>query len=128
MKLLADTHTLLWAVSTWDRLGGRSREALTDPRNQVWFSTVSLWEIGIKTSIGRLELASDWRDLVETGRKQLRARWLSLEPKHCHRVASLPWHHRDPFDRMLVAQAIAEGMTLVSRDRRMSAYTADVLW
>ena len=128
MKLLADTHTLLWAITTWDRLSRRACRVLTDPRNQVFFSTVSLWEVAIKMSLGRLELAADWRDLIESGRGELHADWLTLKPRHCHQVATLPWHHRDPFDRVLVAQAITEGMTLVSRDRRMSAYAADVLW
>lgn len=128
MKLLADTHTLLWAIADRDRLSRPAREVLADPRNRVWFSTVSLWEIAIKLSLGRIELAADWRELVESGRRQLHAGWLTLRPRHCHLVATLPWHHRDPCDRMLVAQALAEGMTLVSRDRRMSAYAADVLW
>ncbi|MDE2764333.1 MAG: type II toxin-antitoxin system VapC family toxin [Gemmatimonadota bacterium] len=128
MRILADTHTLLWAVTASDRLSRRGRELLTDPGNQVWFSTVSLWEIAIKLGLGRLELAADWRGLIDTGRQRLHARWLFVEPDHCHEVATLPWHHRDPFDRMLVAQAIAEGMTLLSRDRRMSRYAADVLW
>ena len=128
MKLLADTHTLLWAIGAGDRLSRRARDVLTDPRNRIWFSTVSLWEIAIKLSLDRIDLAADWRELIETGRDRLHAEWLTLKPRHCHEVATLPWHHRDPFDRALVAQAIAEGMTLVSRDRRMSAYAADVLW
>lgn len=128
MKLLADTHTLLWAIGAPDRLGTRARKALAEPGNQVSFSIVSLWEIAIKISLGRLELSADWRDLIDGGRKRLHAQWLSLEPEHCHEVATLPWHHRDPFDRILVAQAISEGMTLVSRDRRMRAYATDVLW
>ena len=128
MRLLADTRTLLWSIGAPDRLSRRAGEVLTDPRNRVWFSTVSLWEIAIKLNLGRLELASDWRDLVESGRSQLHAGWLTLKPRHCHEVANLPRHHRDPFDRMLVAQAVAEGMTLVGRDRRMRAYAADILW
>lgn len=128
MKLLADTHTLLWAITASHRLSHRGRETLTDPGNQVWFSTVSLWEIAIKLGLGRLDLAADWRNLIETGRKRLHARWLFVKPDHCHEVATLPWHHRDPFDRMLVAQAVAEGMTLLSRDRTISRYPADVLW
>lgn len=128
MKLLADTHTLLWAIGAPDRLGHRARKALGDPANQLSFSIASLWEIAIKMSLGRLELEADWRDLIEAGRRALHANWLSLEPEHCHEVATLTWHHRDPFDRILVAQAITEGMTLVTRDRRMWAYAADVLW
>ncbi len=128
MKLLADTHALLWAIDSPERLSSRARNALINPRNSISFSTVSLWEIAIKMSVGRLALEADWRDLIESARQELRASWLLLEPGHCHEVAGLPWHHRDPFDRMLVAQAIAEGMTLISRDRRISRYAAHVLW
>ena len=128
MKLLVDTHTLLWAIDSPERLGNRAREALTDPRNRISFSTVSLWEIAIKVSVGRLDLRADWPDLIESARRHLRASWLFLEPGHCHKVGDLPWHHRDPFDRMLVAQAIAEGMTLISRDRSMPRYAVRVLW
>ena len=128
MKLLADTHTLLWAIGSPDKLGRRARKTLVSTENQVAFSTVSLWEIAIKTSLGRLELDPDWRDAIESGRRHLRARWLRLEPHHCGLVATLPWRHRDPFNRMLVAQAISERMTLLSRNQVMEEYAVDVLW
>lgn len=128
MKLLVDTHALLWAIGSPEKLSHRARETLVSPDNQVAFSTVSLWEIAIKVSLGRLELDPGWRDAIESGRRHLRARWLLLEPGHCGRVASLPWRHRDPFDRMLVAQAISEGMTLLSRDQVLNEYAVDVLW
>jgi len=128
VRLLADTHTLLWAVGDPGRLSRRAREALTDPGNRLSFSTVSLWEIAIKLSLNRIELNADWRELIESGRRDLHARWLGLEPRHCHEVVGLPWNHRDPFDRMLVAQAMCEGMTLVTRDGALSRYTSNVLW
>jgi len=89
---------------------------------------VSLWEIAIKVSIGRLQLAPDWLNMIEDGRRALGALWLRLETAHCERVASLSWHHRDPFDRMLAAQAVCEGLTLISRDRVLAAYPTPVLW
>ncbi|MCY4571228.1 MAG: type II toxin-antitoxin system VapC family toxin [Gemmatimonadetes bacterium] len=128
MIVLADTHALLWAIDTPEKLSGRARETLTDPRNHIWLSTVSLWEIAIKMSAGRIALGAEWRDLIESGRRALRARWLLVEPWHCHEVADLPWHHRDPFDRMLIAQAISEDMTLLTRDRAIGQYEVDVLW
>ena len=128
MRLLADTHVLLWALNAPDRLSKDAREALIDEENVVSISVVSLWEIAIKISIGRLQLAPDWLNMIEEGRRALGAHWLQLETAHCERVASLSWHHRDPFDRMLAAQAACEGSTLISRDRVLAAYPAPVLW
>ena len=128
MRLLADTHVLLWAIDAPDRLSGAAREALLDEDNTVSVSVVSLWEIAIKISIGRLELAPDWPAAIEDGRKILRARWLALDTTHCEQVASLPWHHRDPFDRMLAVQAMSEGLTLISKDHILAEYPAPVLW
>lgn len=128
MRLLVDTHVLLWAVGAPDRLSNDAREALIDEENAVSISVVSLWEIAIKISIGRLQLAPDWLNMIEDGRKALSAHWLQLETAHCERVASLTWHHRDPFDRMLAAQAVCEGFTLISRDRVLAAYPAPILW
>lgn len=128
MRLLADTHVLLWAIDAPDRLSEPARRALIDDNNVISFSVVSLWEIAIKISLGRLELATDWLAMIEDGRNALGARWMQLEPRHCDQVASLPWHHRDPFDRMLAAQAVCEGLTLVSRDRLLPSYPVPVLW
>lgn len=128
MIILADTHALLWAIDSPERLSSTAREVLADPRNRVWFSTVSLWEIAVKVSAGRLTLDADWREIIESGRRALKARWLLVEPWHCHEVADLPWHHRDPFDRMLIAQAISEDMTLLTRDGVIREYEVDVLW
>ncbi len=128
MRLLVDTHALLWAIDAPERLSEAAREALLDDDNAISISVVTLWEIAIKVSIGRLELAPDWLTMIEDGRKALGARWLALEPTHCGQVASLPWHHRDPFDRMLAAQALCEGLTLISRDRLLGSYPAPVLW
>ena len=128
MNLLVDTHTLLWAIDSPEKLSKRGRDLLGDPRNRVSCSTVSLWEIAIKMSIGRLALEPDWRSVIESARMALRARWLFLQPRHCHLVAELPWHHRDPFDRMLIAQAISERITLLTRDSVFCRYRVDSLW
>ena len=128
MTILVDTHALLWAIDTPDKLSRRAQRTLTDRRNRIWLSTVSLWEIAIKISAGRIALGADWRDLMESGRRALWAQWLFVKPWHCHEVADLPWHHRDPFDRMLIAQAISEGMTLLTRDQAIGEYEVDVLW
>lgn len=129
MRLLVDTHVLLWAIDSPERLSRRARTSLTAPGNQLFFSTVSLWEIAIKCfSLGRLDLDPDWRNVIESGLKDLHGNWLTIKPVHCGVVATLPWCHRDPVDRMLVAQAVSEDLTLVSRDRVMADYGVGVIW
>ena len=128
MRLLLDTHALLWAVGAPDRLSERVRAALLADDHQVRVSIASLWEIAIKVSLRRLELSPDWRGSIDDGRARMGARWLAVESSHCGQVAQLPWHHRDPFDRMLIAQAMCEDLTLVSRDRILADYAVRVLW
>ena len=128
MRLLLDTHVLPWAVGAPERLSDAAREALSTAGHQVAIGTASLWEIAIKVSCGRLDLAPDWQAAIERGRKHMGARWLTVEPAHCGRVAALPWHHRDPFDRMLIAQALCENMTLISKDSAFAEYPVKVLW
>ena len=128
MRLLLDTHALLWAVGAPERLTEDARAALLARENAVSLSIASLWEIAIKVSLGRLELSSDWLALIEENRSRIGARWLTIESSHCAQVAALPWHHRDPFDRLLVAQAMCEDMTLVSKDRILGDYPVRVLW
>lgn len=128
MRLLIDTHVMLWAVGAPERLSDAAREALSTAGHEVAIGTASLWEIAIKVSRGRLDLAADWQAAIERGRKHMGARWLAIEPTHCGRVATLPWHHRDPFDRMLIAQALCENMVLISKDSAFAEYPVQVLW
>lgn len=119
MKLLLDTHVLLWWLDDDARLGSAARAAIAEAEHVV-VSAASAWEIGIKQAIGRL---TGPRDLVEeiSGNGFVA---LDISVRHALAAASLPLHHRDPFDRMLVAQAVLEGLTLVTRDQRLAAYGA----
>lgn len=128
MRLLLDTHALLWSVGAPEQLGDAGRDALLSDDNEIVLSTASLWEIAIKLSLGRIELSPDWLAVIEQGRRSLGARWLAVEPAHCAQVAMLTFHHRDPFDRMLVAQAMCDGLTLVSKDSALAAYPISVMW
>lgn len=118
MRLLLDTHTFLWWLSDWDRIAEPARKAIADPKNEVFVSAVSGWEIGIKKAKGRLATPDSLVAIVE----EKRFEHLPLTFAHAERAAALPSRHRDPFDRMLVAQAQAEGMTLVTRDSRIPLY------
>lgn len=128
MHLLLDTHALLWAFGAPERFSEPVRAALLADRNEVSLSIASLWEVAFKVSLGRLELSPDWRASIDKGRARIGAGWLAVESNHCAQVAQLPWRHRDPFDRMLIAQAMCEGMTLISKDRAFADYSAPVLW
>ena len=123
MRLLVDTHVLLWWLADDSRLPARHRTALADASNDVWFSAVSIAEAAIKSSLGKLTAPAEMADvLVDGGFREL-----PLTAKHAAMLRTLPWHHRDPFDRMLVSQAGAEGLVLATVDRRFAEYDVTVL-
>ena len=119
---LLDTHVLLWLNSDLQRIS-RSVIAALDLADQVYYSAASVWELSIKQSLGKLHLAKPISGFVE------HSRFLELPvtTQYAEAAASLPLHHRDPFDRMLVAQAMTEGLTLITADRRLSSYDLKTL-
>jgi len=125
LRLLLDTHALLWALSAPHKLPVSLRHAIQAAENDVYASLASAWEIAIKAALGKLEfdVRSLERTLAATG-----IQTLDIGLVHVARVAELPRYHRDPFDRMLVAQAMCESMTLVSRDRELAKYGVKLLW
>ena len=127
MKLLIDTHALLWFQSGDRRLSRAARAAIEAPDAELLFSAASIWEMAIQASLGRLKLSEPVEDYVAEKLRQgygtLSVSWL-----HAARVASLPWHHRDPFDRLIAAQALVERCPLVSRDRVFRKYGVQVVW
>lgn len=128
MRLLLDTQCWLWWFAQPEKLSESVIEQIADEANEIWFSVASVWEMGIKVSIGKLPLPGKIDDYVSTRMTQLGARSLEITASHALRVAALPLHHRDPFDRMLIAQAQAEAMTLVSADLAFSQYEVSLLW
>ena len=125
MRLLVDTHLLLWAAGQPHRLSSDARARLEDPENQLLFSAASLWEIAIKSALGRADFRADPR-LVRRG--LLDNGWEELPVSGAHAVAviSLPPLHRDPFDRMLLAQAQCEGVLLLTADAAVAQYPGPV--
>ena len=119
MRLLVDTHVLLWWLADDRRLKPAERGVIADPDAVVYVSAVSLWEVAIKRGLGRLDVDIDQleRETEEGGFLELPVRW-----RHARRTASLPRHHDDPFDRLLVAQAQVEGLSLVTYDAAFRAY------
>ena len=128
MKVLLDTQALLWLIDDDPKLSPRARSVFLDPGNSLFWSVASLWEVAIKLSIGKLDLAEEWRQTIEREMTLNAIRWLPIEPRHCEIVAQLPFLHRDPFDRLLIAQARYEDMTILTTDPKFSHYGIAVCW
>lgn len=128
MKLLLDTQCWLWWFAQPEKLNEEVIKQISDDMNEVWLSVASVWEMGIKVSIGKLPLPEPIDDYISTRMTQLGARSLQINASHALQVAKLPLHHRDPFDRMLIAQAQVENMTLVSADSAFNQYEVSLLW
>jgi PIN domain nuclease of toxin-antitoxin system len=128
MKLLLDTHALLWFLSGSDRLSATARTAIEDVANERLFSVAGAWEIAIKASLGKLDLSVPFEVLVPGELRANAIELLPIRPAHLVGLMALPFHHRDPFDRMYVAQAEAEGAAVVSADPALDAYGIQRLW
>jgi PIN domain nuclease of toxin-antitoxin system len=128
MRLLLDTHAFLWMGDSPEKLGPGARDALLDRDNVVVLSIASVWEMAIKIGLGKLSLAGTLEELVHAALVHPRMELLSVELPHVLRVQALPWHHRDPFDRLLVAQAFATSMPIVSRDAALDPYGVSRIW
>lgn len=128
MKLLLDTHALLWMFAAPSRLGDQAAEALVDVQNDLYVSAGSLWEIGIKIGIGKLDLGRDWARQLDRRLSRISIEILPVLLNHCARVSRLPHHHRDPFDRLIIAQALTEKLSVVSRDQHFDSYGVKRLW
>ena len=125
MKLLLDTQLVLWAAGQPDRLSLAARKQLNDRKNELYFSAASIWEISIKNSLGRDDFHADprvlRRGLLDNGYIEL-----PITGQHAANVDSLPPLHKDPFDRLLLAQALTEGITLLATDAQLSRYKSPV--
>ena len=128
MRLLLDTHAFLWWVLDDPRLPASARALIGDAATEVLFSAVSGWEIAIKARTGRLDLPPDVPGFVQDQVRRNRMTVLPIELRHTLDVHALPDHHRDPFDRLLVAQARVEAVPLLSRDPLLAAYGVDLRW
>lgn len=123
MRLLLDTHVVLWWLNDSPQLGQTARDAIAAPANMVYVSAVSVWETVLKHSLGKLEIPDNWTEvLADEPFLQLSVTWA-----HTIGVGQLPDLHRDPFDRLLLAQAIAENLTIVTHDETIFRYPVPVL-
>ena len=127
-RFLLDTHTFLWLATDPERVRPEVRSRLADASAEVWLSVASIWEMAIKTSLGKLSLRTPLGELVTAQCEAMSLSLLEVGRAHALGVESLPFHHRDPFDRLLVAQAVSEQLILVSADASLDAYPINRLW
>lgn len=128
MKALLDTHALLWMSAGSDRLSPLARTTILDDRNTLFVSVASWWEIAIKIGLGKLELQPTWAVVLKREMRHNGIEWLPVRPEHCERLPELPFHHRDPFDRLLIAQAQIESLAVVTADPQFRGYGIEVIW
>ncbi|MGQ3053217.1 MAG: type II toxin-antitoxin system VapC family toxin [Roseateles sp.] len=127
-RLLLDTHCFLWWAFDDPRLSTVARAAIAEGDSVCFLSAASAWEMAIKISLGKLDLGGELAGFLPQQLAAHRLQWLPIELPHTLGVAALPWRHRDPFDRLLVAQAQVEGLTLVSADAAIQGYEVPCLW
>jgi PIN domain nuclease of toxin-antitoxin system len=127
LSVLIDTHVLLWFLAGNSRLSPEARTAVESSETPKFFSIASLWEIAIKLSLGRLELPTPHGAFLQEMLTSLDIRLLPIAPGHVEVVATLPFHHRDPFDRLLVAQCMREGLAIVTQDPQFAKYGLNVI-
>ncbi len=128
MNLLLDTHTFLWLAQGNPSLSTAAKAAIADPQNDLYLSVASVWELAIKVGSGKLVLSDSLGTLTDRWMAVARIQLLDISKSHALFVATLPQHHRDPFDRILIAQAICEQLTLISCDSQFAAYRIPLIW
>ncbi|UCE20004.1 MAG: type II toxin-antitoxin system VapC family toxin [Gemmatimonadota bacterium] len=128
MKYLIDTHTLLWILTDDSRLSKKAKRYYLDPQNEILFSMAGIWELAIKSSLGRLSLEKSLEEFVMKHIKGNDIGILHIELPHVLRVEQLPFHHRDPFDRLLISQSIENDLPIISSDKTLDRYRIQRIW
>ncbi len=128
MRLLLDTHTFLWFIEDHQSLGAEARRLIEEPSNEVFLSIASIWEMAIKLSLGKLHLGQPFDQFIANQLESNNISPLDISIKHAAAIADLPFHHRDPFDRLLVAQSLVEGYPILSADITLDAYGVMRRW
>jgi PIN domain nuclease of toxin-antitoxin system len=128
MRLLLDTHALIWAVDDPAQLGSAARVALEDESNEILISAATVWEIAIKTGLRKLTLSMPYKEWMNQALADLGSTILPITVEYADAQAALPFHHRDPFDRLLIAQAQVEDMSLASNETTFDDYGIKRVW
>jgi PIN domain nuclease of toxin-antitoxin system len=128
VNILLDSNAFLWSSAQSRRLSLAARTAISDPANELYLSIVSVWELSIKAGLKQLTLEDDLEGFVRAELSRWRVKLLPIELRHAARVRDLPNHHRDPFDRLLIAQGQVESMAIITGDRMFARYDVQVIW
>lgn len=127
-RYLIDTHVMIWLLTQPEKLSATAREIILAHQNTLYFSIASLWEMAIKISLGKLDLMEDWHDVFKAELQVNHIYPLDIDWAAIQLIDKLPFHHRDPFDRMLIAQAMSQGLGFISADQYSQTYDLPVLW
>lgn len=128
MRVLIDTHTLLWAVDEPSKIGAMALTALQDPINVRFLSAATIWELAIKVGQGKIVLSMPFRQWMDTAIADLKLIVLPVTVEYADKQVALPPHHKDPFDRMIIAQVLVEGISIASIDVALDAYGVSRIW
>lgn len=128
MKILLDTHAFLWFVSDAPQLSKKAKRLFLDENNLFVFSIASVWEMAIKTSLGKLHLEQPFEKFVSHQLQENAISILDIQFRHLRKISILPFHHRDPFDRLIICQAIEEDLPVLSSDKAFDDYEVERLW
>jgi len=128
VKAILDTHTLLWLVDRPEKLPITVRSFCENENNELYISIASFWELSIKISIGKIELDNNALTQLKKWCNKNAVTILPISILHCNQVQTLPFHHRDPFDRLIIAQAICDKLNVLTIDEHFSKYNIDVIW
>jgi PIN domain nuclease of toxin-antitoxin system len=128
MRLLLDTHTFLWWDETPAKLSPTALQTVQDPTNTIFFSAVTVWELQIKIQLGKLQMRMTLKQVVEEQQRDNRLELLPLSLSHIYALDNLQMHHRDPFDRLIIAQAQAASLAIVGNDSQFAAYGVQMIW
>lgn len=128
MNLLIDTHALLWFMTGDSRLGKNARDAYLNPENALFFSAASYWEICLKILAKKLLLGTGWQRTMDRHLTENSIRWLDISRPHMRQTLRLPLIHKDPFDRLLVAQAVVEKLSILTTDEHIQRYNVKTVW
>jgi PIN domain nuclease of toxin-antitoxin system len=128
MKILLDTHAFLWIITDLPNLSKKAKKTFLDEDNEIMLSMASIWEMGIKVSLKKLTLSQSFNKFIPLQLQQNSIETLDINFRHINEIIKLPFHHRDPFDRLIIAQALVEDIPVISNDKHFDSYNIERIW